>query len=102
MCDIDKAIEECGEFLSSLGQNVRCDIRPYHDEKEDESGYSLTLSVRHPGGSWYTVDSNHRCPTNGMSYSDMVEDIEKTVRSRVALGIRLSQLGKMLRKDARW
>lgn len=89
MCDIDKAIEECGEFLSSLGQNVRCDIRPYHDEKEDEWGYSLTLSVRHPEGSWYTVDSNHRCPTNGMSYSDMVEDIEKTVRSRVATGYSL-------------
>lgn len=95
MCDIDKAIEECGEFLSSLDQNVRCNIRSYHDEKEDESGYSLTLSVRLPGGSWYTVDSNHRYPTNGMSYSDMVEDIERTVRSRVVTGY-------SLRKDARW
>lgn len=89
MCDIDKAIEECGEFLSSLGQNVRCDIRPYHDEKEDESGYSLTLSVRRPEGSWYMVDSNHRYPTNGMSYGHMVEDIRKTVRSRVATGYSL-------------
>lgn len=89
MCDIDKAIEECGEFLSSLGKDVECDIRPYYDEKEDESGYSLTLSVRHPEGSWYTVDSNHRYPTNGMSYAHMVEDIEKTVRSRVATGYSL-------------
>lgn len=89
MCDIDKAIEECGEFLSSLGQNVECDIRPYHDEKEDESGYSLTLSVRRPEGSWYMVDSNHRYPTNGMSYAHMVEDIRKTVRSRVATGYSL-------------
>lgn len=89
MCDIDKAIEECGEFLSSLGKGVECDIRPYHDEKEDESGYSLTLSVRHPEGSWYTVDSNHRYPTNGMSYDHMVEDIRKTVRSRVATGYSL-------------
>lgn len=89
MCDIDKAIEECGEFLSSLGQNVECDIRPYYDEKEDESGYSLTLSVRHPEGSWYMVDSNHRYPTNGMSYAHMVEDIRKTVRSRVATGYSL-------------
>lgn len=89
MCDIDKAIEECGEFLSSLGKDVECDIRPYYDEKEDESGYSLTLSVRHPEGSWYTVDSNHRYPTNGMSYGHMVEDIEKTVRSRVATGYSL-------------
>lgn len=89
MCDIDKAIEECGEFLSSLGKDVECDIRPYYDEKEDESGYSLTLSVRHPEGSWYTVDSNHRYPTNGMSYAHMVEDIRKTVRSRVATGYSL-------------
>lgn len=89
MCDIGKAIEECGKFLSSLGKDVKCDIRPYHDEKEDESGYSLTLSVRHPEGSWYTVDSNHRYPTNGMSYIHMVEDIEKTVRSRVATGYSL-------------
>lgn len=89
MCDIDKAIEECGEFLSSLGKDVKCDIRPYHDEKEDESGYSLTLSVRRPEGSWYLVDSNHRYPTNGMSYTRMVEDIEKTVRSRVATGCSL-------------
>lgn len=89
MCDIDKAIEECSEFLSSLGQNVECDIRPYHDEKEDESGYSLTLSVRRPEGSWYMVDSNHRYPTNGMSYAHMVEDIRKTVRSRVATGYSL-------------
>lgn len=89
MCDIDKAIEECGEFLSSLGQNVRCDVRPYYDEKEDESGYSLTLSVRRPEGSWYMVDSNHRYPTNGMSYNHMVEDIRKTVRSRVATGYSL-------------
>lgn len=89
MCDIDKAIEECGEFLSSLGKDVECDIRPYYDEKEDESGYSLTLSVRHPEGSWYTVDSNHRYPTNGMSYDHMVEDIRKMVRSRVATGYSL-------------
>lgn len=89
MCDIDKAIEECGEFLSSLGQNVECDIRPYHDEKEDESGYSLTLSVRRPEGSWYMVDSNHRYPTNGMSYGHMIEDIRKMVRSRVATGYSL-------------
>lgn len=94
MCDIDKAIEDCGEFLSSLGQNVRCDIRPYHDDKEDESGYSLTLSVRHPEGSWYTVDSNHRYPTNGMSYGHMVEDIEKTVRSRVATGYSLLSVNR--------
>lgn len=89
MCDIDKAIEECGEFLSSLGKDVECDIRPYYDEKEDESGYSLTLSVRRPEGSWYMVDSNHRYPTNGMSYGHMVEDIRKTVRSRVATGYSL-------------
>lgn len=84
MCDIDKAIEDCGEFLSSLGKDVECAIRPYHDEKEGESGYSLTLSVRRPEGSWYTVDSNHRYPTNGMSFNHMVEDIKKTVRSRIA------------------
>lgn len=95
MCDIDKAIEECGEFLSSLGQNVECDIRPYHDEKEDELGYSLTLSVRHPEGSWYTVDSNHRYPTNGMSYAHMVEDIRKTVRSRVATGYSLLSVNRV-------
>lgn len=95
MCDIDKAIEECGEFLSSLGKDVECDIRPYHDEKEDESGYSLTLSVRHPEGSWYTVDSNHRYPTNGMSYGHMVEDIEKTVRSRVATGYSLLSVNRV-------
>lgn len=89
MCDIDKAIEDCGEFLSSLGQNVRCAIRPYHDEKEGESGYSLTLSVRRPEGSWYTVDYNHRYPTNGMSFNHMVEDIKKTVRSRIATGYSL-------------
>lgn len=91
MCDIGGAIEECGKFLSSLGKGVRCDIRPYHDEKEDESGYSLTLSVYNPEGSWYTVDSNHRYPTNGMSYSHMIEDIKKTVRSRVATGYSLLQ-----------
>ncbi len=89
MCDIDKAIEDCGEFLSSLGKDVECAIRPYHDEKEGESGYSLTLSVRRPEGSWYTVDSNHRYPTNGMSFNHMVEDIKKTVRSRIATGYSL-------------
>ena len=89
MCDIDKAIEDCGAFLSSLGKDVECAIRPYHDEKEGESGYSLTLSVRRPEGSWYTVDSNHRYPTNGMSFNHMVEDIKKTVRSRIATGYSL-------------
>lgn len=89
MCDIDKAIEDCGEFLSSLGKDVECAIRPYHDEKEGESGYSLTLSVRRPEGSWYTVDSNHRYPTNEMSFNHMVEDIKKTVRSRIATGYSL-------------
>lgn len=89
MCDIDKAIEDCGEFLSSLGKDVECAIRPYHDEKEGESGYSLTLSVRRPEGSWYTVDSNHRYSTNGMSFNHMVEDIKKTVRSRIATGYSL-------------
>ena len=89
MCDIDKAIEDCGEFLSSLGKDVECAIRPYHDEKEGESGYSLTLSVRRPEGSWYTVDSNHRYPTNGMSFNHMVADIKKTVRSRIATGYSL-------------
>lgn len=89
MCDIDKAIEDCGEFLSSLGKDVECAIRPYHDEKEGESGYSLTLSVRRPEGSWYTVDSNHRYPANGMSFNHMVEDIKKTVRSRIATGYSL-------------
>lgn len=94
MCDIDKAIEECGKFLSSLGKDVKCDIRPYHDEKEDESGYSLTLSVCSSEGSWYTVDSNHRYPTNGMSYSHMVKDIKKTVRSRVATGYSLLSVNR--------
>lgn len=89
MCDIDKAIEDCGEFLSSLGKDVECAIRPYHDEKEGESGNTLTLSVRRPEGSWYTVDSNHRYPTNGMSFNHMVEDIKKTVRSRIATGYSL-------------
>lgn len=89
MCDIDKAIEDCGEFLSSLGKGVECAIRPYHDEKEGESGYSLTLSVRRPEGSWYTVDLNHRYPTNGMSFNHMVEDIKKMVRSRIATGYSL-------------
>lgn len=68
---------------------MECAIRPYHDEKEGESGYSLTLSVRRPEGSWYTVDSNHRYPTNGMSFNHMVEDIKKTVRSRIATGYSL-------------
>lgn len=94
MCDIDKAIEECGEFLSSLGKDVECNIRPYHDEKEDESGYSLTLSVRRPEGSRYTVDSNHRYPTNGMSFNHMVEDIKKMVRSRIATGYSLISSGQ--------
>lgn len=89
MCNVEKAIESCGEFLSSLGKNVKCYLRPYQDNIEDESGYSLTLSVLRPTGSWYLVDSNHRFPTDGMSFNDMVEDIKKVVRSRAAVGYSL-------------
>lgn len=89
MCNIEKAIESYGEFISSLGKNVKCYIRPYQDNIEDESGYSLTLSVLRPTGSWYLVDFNHRYPTDGMSINDMVEDIKKVVRSRAAIGYSL-------------
>lgn len=91
MCnDVEKAIESCGGFLSSLGKDVQYAIRPYHDDKEDELGYSLTLSVRQPDGSWYLVDSNHRFPTNGMSLDDTVEDIKRVIRHRVAIGYSLA------------
>lgn len=91
MCnDVEKAIESCGDFLSSLGKDVQCAIRPYHDDKEDELGYSLTLSVRQPDESWYLVDSNHRFPTNGMSVDDTAEDIKRVIRHRVAIGYSLA------------
>lgn len=91
MCnDVEKAIEGCGDFLSSLGKDVQCAIRPYHDDQEDELGYSLTLSVRQPDGAWYMVDSNHRYPTNGMSVDDTAEDIKRVIRHRVAIGYSLA------------
>lgn len=94
MSDVEKAIEECSNFLSSLGEDVQCDINPYEDKKAEESGYSLTLSVRRPKGSWYIVDLNHRFPTDGMSVSNMVEDIQRVVKYRMAVGYSLLPLEK--------
>ena len=95
MCnDVEKAIEGCGDFLSSLGEDVQCDISPYEDKKVEESGYFLTLSVRRPKESCYIVDSNHRFPTDGMSISDMVEDIQGVVKYRIAVGYSLLPLEK--------
>lgn len=91
MCDnVEKAIKECGAFLSSFGKDVKCRVRPYKDDTEDESGYSLTLSVRQPDGAWYLVDSNHRFPTNGMPIDDTAEDIKRVVRQRLAIGFSLT------------
>ena len=90
MCNVKKAIESCGEFISSLGKDVKCYLRPYQDKIEDESGYSLTLSVRQADGAWYTVDSNHRFITNGMSINDIAEDIKRVVRQRLAIGFSLT------------
>lgn len=91
MCDnVKKAIKECDAFLASFGKDMKCRVRPYNDDTEDESGYSLTLSVRQPDGAWYTVDSNHRFPTNGMSIDDTAEDIKRVVRQRLAIGYSLT------------
>ena len=88
--DVVKAIKECSAFLRSFGKGVKCCVRPNSDDIEDESGYSLTLSVRQPDGAWYVVDSNHRFPTNGMSIDDMAEDIKRVVRQRLAIGFSLT------------
>lgn len=91
MCDsVKKAIKECSAFLESFGKDVKCCVRPYSDDIEDESGYSLTLSVRQPDRAWYTVDSNHRFTTNGMSINDIAEDIKRVVRQRLAIGFSLT------------
>jgi hypothetical protein len=91
MCDsVEKAIKKCSAFLGSFGKGVKCCVRPYSDDIEDESGYSLTLSVRQADGAWYVVDSSHRFPTNGMSIDDTAEDIKRVVRHRLAIGYSLT------------